>query len=963
MQTSGDATTAVLMGQNRILQRLVEGIGLDEALNDINEFVERLLPDSICSVMLADKESRYLHLGAGRRLPVAFQELTRKFPIGEGAGVCGTAGSRRETVIVDDMLTDPLTTPIRPILRDTGLVSCWSIPVFGGRQEGRESSKLLGTMAVYYRDSRTPAPQEQEVIAVATHLVSLAVERHRDQVALTTSESRHRTLVEHARVVIWESVPDSFDYSYVSPFAEELLDLPIHDWLKPGFWSRHVHPDDLIRVRETALREGRAGRSYRIEYRLIGRNTRVVWVDDTVTVVVQGNDVVAHRGVMVDVTDRKESELAVQQTEQRLKILSELTRSAAYALQMRPDGRITVAWSTPHVGVVSGYTPEELNQLGWEKVVHPEDRRLAREMLNRAAQGDIARSPIRYIAKDGSVRDVLHYLTPYQRDAFGTVLLGAVVDVTEWKAAERALSESEARFREIADAVSDIFWMVSVPDIRILYLNKACERAWGRTAAELRENPATFLNHVHPDDRADVEAAFRRFCASPETLVYDIQYRVVRPDGEVRRIADRGTPVANPQGVIDRVIGVARDVTEQWHLEQQLLHAQKMETVGRMAGGIAHDFNNWLTVIIGTCESLRKGLAVNDSRRQAVDQIEAAGQHAAALTHQLLAVSCRQMLSPRPLDLNDTIRHLQPMLQRLLGEDLAVSTRLDPEVDLIHADVSQIEQVIINLAVNARDAMPVRGELRFETSNEEVTEGPPGLEASLTLRPGRYVRLTVSDTGCGMTDEVQRHLFEPFFTTKPPGKGTGLGLATVLGIVRQSGGEISVESARSAGTTFRLMFPSIRTKSTPASLPETTTPAGSVEQPLAAATPDSDDHPTTVLLVEDEAAVRRIVSDVLSRGGYRVLEAPDGRAAEVLADRFPEDIQLVVTDVVMPGLCGRQLADSLRKRIPGVPILFTSGHSDEALVNHGIEQGTEAFLQKPFTPHLLLTKVQHLLPG
>ncbi len=963
MATGGEETTALVVGQNRILQRLVEGVPLRESLDDINTFVERLLPGTICSIMLVDEQPGYLRLAAGKHVPSPIRELAMHFPIGEASGVCGTAAFRRESVVVEDMTRDPLTASISEIAIQSGLRSCWSVPVFGASGTAAEPP-LRGTFAVYSRECRVPGTDEQEVIAVGTHLLGLAIERHIDQVALTESEARHRTLVEHARVVIWESLPVSFDYSYVSPFAGELLGIPHSDWLQPGFWERHVHPDDLDRVRQIALQEGQAGRSYRIEYRLVGVDNRVVWVDDTVTVVTQGDRVVALRGVMVDITDRKQSEVTVLQTEQRLNILSELTRSIAYALHRRPDGATRVSWSTPHFGSISGFTPEEVNESGWESIVHPDDRPRAQTMVDRAVAGETVRGPLRYITRDGAIRHVLHYMAPFQHDALGTTLLGAVVDVTEWKAAEQALNASQARFREIADAINDIFWMVSVPDGQLVYINNAWERVWGQPISELCTANSTFLQNIHPDDRPDVIAQFRRFCRFPQSESYDVHYRIVRPDGEIRHIADRGTPVANPDGAIDRVIGVARDITEQWLLQQQLLQSQKMEAFGRMAGGIAHDFNNWLTVIIGTCDSLRNSIHVDDSRRQAVETIEAAGQHAASLTRQLLAVSSRQMLSPRLLDLNATIQQLEPMLRRLLGEDLIVTTQLAPDLDLIHADVSQIEQVIVNLAVNARDAMPKTGELRIDTRNVTI-DANEVLDAALPLVPGRYVRLTVSDTGTGMTEKVRRHLFEPFFTTKPTGKGSGLGLATVLGIVRQSRGDISVESTRGVGTTFRLLFPAhpSPTPSTDRAGGDTPTVVQLPPEPAMIAPPDEQPPavPTTVLLVEDEAAVRKVVSAILKRRGFLVLEAPDGEAAQSLATRHARDIQLVVTDVVMPGLCGRQLADDLRLRIPGVPILFTSGHTDEALINHGIEQNSEAFLQKPFTPQLLLAKVQHLL--
>ena len=936
---------AILIAQNRILQRLVEGATLGSALEEINAFVEGFLPHSVCSIMTVSPDGRFLALKAGARLPKPVQDLVAHFPIGEGMGVCGTAAYRRATVIARDTTTDPLLESVRDIIVGAGMRSLWSVPVFSRKRSASEPSRLLATFAVYRSQPHVPDEGERDIVAVAAQLVGMAIERHLDAEALGASESRYRALLDHARVVIWESLPTSFDYSYVSPFAEELLGFAPEDWLAPGFWSRQVHPDDLELARATSLREGREGRGYRLQYRMLARDGRVVWVDDKVTVVVENGQVVAHRGVLADISDVKQSQLAVAESELRLNVLSDLTRSVAYAGQVKPDGTLTIDWATPHFGSIGGFSRDELNVLGWKVLVHQGDQKRAQENLERAQAGETVRGHTRYVTKDGRIKHVLHYIAPLNPGVPGSQVIGAVVDVTEWKETEVALGESQERFREIAEAVNEVFWMVSVPDGALLYMSPAYERVWGRSLDRARSGDDGWDAGIHPDDRAAVLTSYHRFLAQPEVERFDVEYRVVRPDGEIRRIADCGTPVRNTDGKVYRVTGIARDVTEQRLLESKLMRSQELGVIGRMAGGIAHDFNNWLTVIVGTCDLLRNGLAVNDARRQAVEQIEAAGQHAGALTRQLLAVSSRQMLTPHPLDLNEVVRRLEPMLRRLLGEDLVITTLLEANLRTIFADASQIEQVLINLAVNARDAMPARGRLLIETANTVLTGAGDGGTGALPA--GGYVRLTVTDTGCGIPDEIRAHLFEPFFTTKAPGRGSGLGLATVLGIVRQSGGDVFVETRVGQGSSFRLMFPA-------SDVACDTPPSPSIP-------PVSHHHGTLVLLVEDESAVRNVVRGILERRGYRVLEALDGPSAEIIAEAHRDSIQLVVTDVVMPGMCGRELADSLRATIPGVPILFTSGHTDEALLNHGIAHATEEFLQKPFTPQLLLAKVNSLL--
>ncbi|MFO0930284.1 MAG: ATP-binding protein, partial [Gemmataceae bacterium] len=375
----------------------------------------------------------------------------------------------------------------------------------------------------------------------------------------------------------------------------------------------------------------------------------------------------------------------------------------------------------------------------------------------------------------------------------------------------------------------------------------------------------------------------------------------------------------------------------------QFQQAQKMEAIGRLAGGVAHDFNNLLTVINGYGDLLLAVLATDDSNRPALAAIREAGERAARLTSQLLAFSRKAIVEPKVLDLNDVVEHSQRLLSRLVGEDIHLITVLDPAVPRIRIDPGQLEQVIMNLLVNARDAMPTGGQLTIEThplflSGHDLAGHP-------ALHPGRYAELVVSDTGCGMSDETLTRLFEPFFTTKGQGKGTGLGLAVVHGVVEQAGGLIRVHSRVGQGTTFRILFPAV---------PESTGgSAGGVASPLRGS--------ETVLLVEDEDAVRTVSRIGLESQGYVVLTAESGPDAVRLAEEYPGPIHLLVTDVVMPGMGGRQVVETIRGRRPGLRVLYMSGYTDDAVVRHGVSDATDAFLQKPFTPLTLARKVRQVL--
>ncbi len=396
-----------------------------------------------------------------------------------------------------------------------------------------------------------------------------------------------------------------------------------------------------------------------------------------------------------------------------------------------------------------------------------------------------------------------------------------------------------------------------------------------------------------------------------------------------------------------RVEKAARSVerADRQRLEQQLRQAQKMEVVGRLAGGVAHDFNNLLTVISGYSEILLENMTSDDPAREIVKEIYRSGERASLLTQQLLAFSRKQVLEPKVLNLNDVVSESSRMLARLIGEDIRLRTVLSEDLNLIRVDPGQLEQVIMNLAVNSRDAMPNGGQLTIETANVEIDERYA--YSHWEIRSGTYVMLAVSDTGHGMDEATRARIFEPFFSTKPSDRGTGLGLATVYGIVKQSGGNIGVYSEPNYGTVIKVYFPVVEKSSTNLDLP--------VEIPTAL------EGSETILMVEDDAAVRSLARLALQMYGYQVLEASDGREALALSQRHKGSIHLLVTDVVMPGINGRELAEQLTRKFRDLQVLFLSGYTSDTIVHHGVLEADMAFLQKPFTPMLLSRKVREVL--
>ncbi len=525
----------------------------------------------------------------------------------------------------------------------------------------------------------------------------------------------------------------------------------------------------------------------------------------------------------------------------------------------------------------------------------------------------------------------------------GMVLLFDIYTVYQHfqiQAVRKQLIEREELFRLITENAADMIAVVDVNGER-LYNSPSYERILGYKPDELSGTSA--FDQIHPEDREKVlkAAADTRRTGIGTSL----EYRMRHKGGGWRTLESRASTIMR-NGEVERLVIVNRDVTQRKSLEEQFRQAQKMEAVGRLSGGVAHDFNNLLGVIIGYGEIVQEGTPVESPLRNCIDEMLKAGHRAAGLTRQLLAFSRQQVMDPRVLDINSVVKDMEKMLKRLIGEDIQLKTSLDPDLVRIKADQSQIEQVFLNLAVNARDAMPSGGELRLQTSNfhmdqEFVSRYP------YPVLVGDYVLLTVSDTGVGMDAATKARVFEPFFTTKEKGKGTGLGLSMVYGVVKQSGGYIEVVSEPGAGACFNIYLPKA----------EATADAG---RSAAKVTPDLKGH-ETILLVEDETSLRKLSRHLLEMCGYQVLEAENGADAIRVSDDTKGQIDLLLTDVVMPGMSGRSVADELLKKRPGMRVLFMSGYTGQTVGQHGVLAEGSFFLQKPFTRDTLATKLRQAL--
>jgi two-component system, cell cycle sensor histidine kinase and response regulator CckA len=592
---------------------------------------------------------------------------------------------------------------------------------------------------------------------------------------------------------------------------------------------------------------------------------------------------------------------------------------------------------------VLGYSLEELQKSSSFEQIHPDDREKVTQAAEEARRTGVGK-PLEYRVrhKDGTWR-VLESTASVIRNAKGEPENLVIVnrDVTERRRSAEALRQSESSFRSVVEDAPYGIYRASLSGELVL-VNSALEKMLGYSSQEelLRTNLAAGVYRYSAEHQKLNETLLQ------QESFKDIEVEWKRKDGALLTVRCSGCPIKDETGAVAYVEVFAEDVTERRTLERQLRMAQKMEAVGRLSGGIAHDFNNLLGVIIGYSQVLKRSLGSEHASFEYAQEIEKAGQRAVSLTRQLLAFSRQQVLEPVVLNLNTLVSDMEKMLPRLIGEDIALKLDLDASLSQVKADPSQIEQVLLNLAVNARDAMPDGGKLLVQTAN--VTLDAAYANNHPGSRPGSYVMLRVTDTGTGIDPEIQSQIFEPFFTTKERDKGTGLGLATVYGIVKQSGGYIAVDSEKGKGASFSVYLPRLEQPATQAIAP-------------LAASPVNTRGTETILLVEDADPLRKLAEMFLKESGYRILSAADGQQALEIARQHFGPIHLLLTDVVMPGMNGRVLGERLAPSQPGMKVLYMSGYTDSFIAGHGVLEAGTQLLHKPFTQETLTRKVRDVL--
>ena len=763
----------------------------------------------------------------------------------------------------------------------------------------------------------------------------------RNQYELSEAKRRSQEIVNSIDGIVWEVDLALSCFSFVSERSEAITGFPATNWLSdPLFWSSHIHPGDPSWA--DWFQPGASGLpgDASFEYRFRKKDGSFIWIRDIVTVVTEGGLPTRLRGVMLDISQAKQAEAALLEYQKAIECSGDMVCVVDRDYRYLVANRACLDQLRLERNQLIGRSLAEV--LGSERFSE------LKPYLDACLDGQPGSFRVQLLSPEGENQEISISLSPVEDSGAVSRVAWVARDTTESRRAEQAqgiaeeaLRLSEQRFRELLENIH-LASIILDTEGKITFCNDFLLQltGWSREEALGADWCDLFLPL---EGRERMRALFAEGLAGGEIPAHH-ENLIVTKDGEQRSVSWDNTVLHNSDGTLAGIASIGMDLTQHRALEEQLRQSQKMEATGLLAGGIAHDFNNILTVIIGYCSIMQMRMEQEDANRSSVDQVLAAAERAAGLTRSLLAFSRKQVMNPHQADLNAIVRHVEHFLRRVIGEDIALSAELHAEELYVLVDSSQIEQIMMNLATNARDAMPNGGTLSIST---QVVELDPVMAGSGCCPPGRYALLTVSDNGTGMDEETRAKIFEPFYTTKEVGKGTGLGLAMAYGTVMQHSGQITVDSEPGRGTTFKVYLPLV-TYQAPVPRPE--------PSPFVLHTGHE-----LILVAEDEPAVRELVEGILVKFGYRVLLACDGEDAVAKFSEHRDEIDLVLLDLIMPKLSGKAAYDEITRLKPGVRAIFTSGYTADVISSKGeLGPGME-LVMKPVHPLLLLSKVREKL--
>jgi PAS domain S-box-containing protein len=986
--TDTKRAAGLLSGQTTVLEHIAAGEPLQNVLNSVTEFLEGQLGEIACSILLIDEKTKVFHVGASVGLPLVYNQAIEGLSIELLNTPCSVSASTAEAVIVPDIENGLLESSFLDLALSVGIRACWSYPIVS------TTGQVLGTFAIYPRKPQTPGPDDSRLIEIATHLARIALERKRSEVELSEKNETLRALVQAAPAAIISCDLEGIVQSW-NPAAEQLF-----GWTQEEVLGKPLPtvPDEDMEV-ALAIRDliQRGGGFNGLETRRKRKDGTILDVRISSAPLLDSDGSV--RGVMAVVEDITERKHANAETLRQALVFETISDGV---LIMDPDYNI-LDWNSAAERIF-GYTRAEM--IGKQPVLlhHPTlNDKVEREIEQSVNSSGRWAGELSIVRKDGS-EGVVEVVVVLQRDSGGdpVSVIGVNRDITERKRADAALCEANGRaiteYERLLDrlaALAEQFgaaldltivfhalrdFAVATTHCNRIFISlfdreqKLCtpvytfvdneERDVSKAATiEVCKNPQcralTMADVVDANDLNKPSRCRAAFCPnegdSAELISLVVPMTVMgRVVGalEIQRSetlpfsAENATTIRMAANLAANAVENVRLFEQELSSAEQLRQSQKMEAIGRLAGGVAHDFNNMLTAITGYCDLSLRNLRRDDPLHRNLEEIKRAGDRAAALTRQLLAFSRKQVLQPKVIDLNSIVTDLNRMLHRLIGEDIELQTKLRSDLWQLKADPGQIEQVIVNLIVNARDAMPKGGTLAIETANVFLGKEE---SAKFSILAGPYVMLSVKDSGVGMDEKTRDRIFEPFFTTKELGKGTGLGLSTVYGTVRQSGGHISVESSVNKGTTFRVYLPKVdgELSAVKKSSPQNTLPQGT----------------ETILLVEDDEAVRNLARQILEMCGFKTLVASSGGEALLLSEQFDGEIDLMVTDMVMPQMTGQALAERFSSLRPKMTVLYMSGYTENAVGSPSVLEDANMFMQKPFMPDVFARKIREILDG
>lgn len=911
-----------------INRSVTESHNLQEILEDIVEAMSKNMePSDIVSIYFV--EGREAVLKAYRGYPDWYVRQAGK--IAYPSGFTWKAITENKPLLYCSDVDQDMV--IGPAGRKLGTMSYVSMPF---SHEG----EVIGTINIHSLKRDAFDEEELNLLETVAQQIERAIKKIRMTEALRQSEERYRILFDQSPVGVY-----IFDKDLkVTQCNKRMVEILQSSYDKIiGFNIRDLKDKSFVPVTEKTIQ---GQHSYREGLYQATTSRANVWLSQYFSPLYDENgDVIGGVGVAEDITERKIAEEALQKTKESL---SEAQRISHLGNWDWDIGTNELIWSD-EVYRIFGFTPQEFGATfeSFLNSVHPEDREFVRRSVDEALyQGAIYSIDHRIVLPDGTERIVQEQAEVVFDDYGRPVrMIGTVLDITDRKRTEDALRNNERLLSTVLSSLPGCTYRCrNDEDFSFEFASEGLSALTGYTFDDYTNKTANYLDIIHPDDLPHILSDV--YEALEKHRMYELVYRIkTRTDGE-KWVWDKGQGVYSPSGELLYLEGFVTDITERKRLEAELQQAHKMEAVGRLAGGIAHDFNNLLTIILNYSELLLSRSSLDSKQEERIREIRNAGERAAALTGQLLAFSRKQLLQPKVLNLNDVVTGIEKMVRRLIGEDVELATEFEPELRRVKADPGQIEQVIMNLAVNARDAMPKGGKLLIRTANVDLEEAFASRHAD--VKPGRYVMLAVSDTGHGMDEETLSQIFEPFYTTKELGKGTGLGLATVYGIINQSGGHVTVDSEIGRGTTFEIYLPVNDER------PE------QKEDKIAVAG-NAHGGPETIIIAEDHDEVLTLVSRVLKEAGHNVLEANHCDKAIHICEQYPDPIHLLLIDVVMPKMSGPELAQRLIALHPEMKVLYMSGYIDNTIKQYGILINGASFIQKPFTPTVLLSKVREVL--